>query len=190
MPSVKKWDILKRQSAFTNPWWDIVDETVRLPNGTTTHFYINHTRGGVIVFPVTEKGEVVFVRQYKHGARRILLELPVGRIEKSDRDPKRAAIRELREETGFAPGRTAFVRSFQIFSTSSTGKFWLYVVSGARLVGKPLPTPKEITDVVTVPLARVPGMLRQGKIHSIVHVGAAYAALDFLAKGRPAVRKK
>lgn len=176
----KKWKIVRSAPAFVNPWWRIVDETVILPNGSRTHFYVNHTRGGVIVFPVTEDGELVLVRQYKHGARKVLLELPVGRIEKSDRNTRAAALRELREETGYAPGRMALTRTFQIFSTSSTGKFWLYVARGCRRVGEPLDTPKEITDVVRVPLARVRALVRAGKIASLVHVGAIYAALDRL----------
>lgn len=171
------WKILKSEPAFVNPWWDIRDETVLLPDGSETHFFVNHTRGGVIAFPITEDGEVVLVRQYKHGARRILLELPVGRIEESDPDPETAAARELREETGYAPDRMEFVREFQIFSTSSTGTFWLYLARGCRKVGEPMDTPKEITEVVRVPLARLPDMLASGEIDSIVHVGAAYAAL-------------
>ncbi len=177
---LEKWKILKTEPAFTNPWWDIKDETVRLPDGSQTHFFVNHTLGGVIAFPITDDGEVVLVRQYKHGARKILLELPVGRIEESDADPETAARRELREETGYEPAAMTFVRGFQIFSTSSTGKFQLYVARGCRKVGEPMDTPKEITEVVTVPLRRVREMLAAGKIDSIVHVGAVYAALDWL----------
>jgi 8-oxo-dGTP pyrophosphatase MutT (NUDIX family) len=44
------------------------------------------------------------VRQYKHGAREILLELPGGLCDANE-PPEEAAQRELLEETGYAADR-------------------------------------------------------------------------------------
>ena len=46
-------------------------------------------------------GRLVLVEQYRHGAGRIMLELPAGDIDAGE-DPAAAAVRELAEETGFA----------------------------------------------------------------------------------------
>ena len=53
-----------------------------------------------MIVAVTKNYEVVFVRQYKHGASEVLLELPAGRI-KHGNTPEEEAVTELEEETGY-----------------------------------------------------------------------------------------
>jgi ADP-ribose pyrophosphatase len=179
---ISKWKILKSKVAFRNPWWEIRDEIVRLPDGSTAHFYVNHSCGGVAVFPVTENGRVVLVRQYKHGARAIVLELPCGHIDSSDGSRVAAARRELREETGYAAQKLTLIRAFPSFPTSSTSKIWIYIATGCRKVGAPKDTAKEITDTLTVSVTELRCLVASGRIASIMHVGAIYAALEHLKK--------
>lgn len=56
----------------------------------------------VNVIALTEAGEVVLVRQYRHGVEAATLEIPGGMIDEGE-TPEEAAVRELREETGYAP---------------------------------------------------------------------------------------
>lgn len=53
----------------------------------------------VNIVALTPEGQLVLVRQWRHGTRRFELELPAGMIE-PDETPEQAAARELREETG------------------------------------------------------------------------------------------
>ena len=55
----------------------------------------------VALVPIDGDGNVLLVRQYRHPAGRWLLELPAGGIDDRDADPAAAALRELREETGY-----------------------------------------------------------------------------------------
>ena len=55
--------------------------------------------GGVCVLPLTDKNEVLFVRQFRYPYSEVLLELPAGKLEYGE-DPFEAGKRELREETG------------------------------------------------------------------------------------------
>ena len=54
----------------------------------------------VQILPITANGEAVLVRQYRHGAQRITLEMPGGLIDPGE-DPATAALRECFEETGY-----------------------------------------------------------------------------------------
>ncbi len=54
----------------------------------------------VNIIPITTDGKVVLVEQYRHGNDEITLEFPAGLIE-TDEEPRIAAERECREETGF-----------------------------------------------------------------------------------------
>ena len=51
---------------------------------------------------MTDAGEIVLVRQYRHAIGRWAWELPAGSLKKGE-DPKEAAIRECHEEIGLVP---------------------------------------------------------------------------------------
>ena len=65
--------------------------------------YVEHA-GGVTIVPVDNQMRIYFVRQYRHPAREILLELPAGSLENGE-DAESCARREAREEIGMSPGR-------------------------------------------------------------------------------------
>ena len=52
------------------------------------------------IIPITTNGEVILVNQYRFGMEKSSLEIPGGMSDPGE-DPKVAAIRELKEETGF-----------------------------------------------------------------------------------------
>ena len=75
-------------------------DTVTLPNGhEDLREYCKHN-GGVCVLPLTDDGDVICVHQYRYAHREITLEIPAGKLERTDTDIRAAALRELREETG------------------------------------------------------------------------------------------
>ncbi|HKU81524.1 MAG TPA: NUDIX hydrolase, partial [Candidatus Tumulicola sp.] len=56
----------------------------------------------VTIIATPARDEIVLVRQFRHPAGRALWELPAGTAEPGE-DPMAAAVRELREETGYRP---------------------------------------------------------------------------------------
>jgi hypothetical protein len=74
---------------------------LRTPDGRETKFDIIEHGGSVVIVPVDQDGNLLFVRQYRHAAGVDLLELPAGTLEENE-NPAVCAAREIREETGFA----------------------------------------------------------------------------------------
>ena len=75
-------------------------DTLRLADGATYTREIVEYGTAVVLVPVADDGRLLMVRQYRHPARRWLLELPAGGVDERDASPEAAALRELREETG------------------------------------------------------------------------------------------
>lgn len=76
-------------------------DKVELPNGRQSTREIVEHPGGVCIAPLTDEGELLFVRQYRSPYRRVVLELPAGKISPGE-DPLACGKRELREEAGVA----------------------------------------------------------------------------------------
>jgi ADP-ribose pyrophosphatase len=55
-----------------------------------------------MIVPVTADGRLVLVRQYRHNLKAHVIEFPAGTISEGE-EPEAAALRELEEETGYAP---------------------------------------------------------------------------------------
>jgi 8-oxo-dGTP pyrophosphatase MutT (NUDIX family) len=63
-----------------------------------------HHPGACAVVALTQRGEVVLVRQIREAVREALLEIPAGILDVEGEDPASCAARELLEETGFRAG--------------------------------------------------------------------------------------
>lgn len=87
-----------------------VDE-VLLPDGRVSTREVVEYSGAVAIVPLTDKREVVLVRQYRHPVGRELIEIPAGKIEPGE-EPVACARRELSEEVGLEAGRLDYLGKF------------------------------------------------------------------------------
>lgn len=77
-------------------------DRIALPDGReATREYMRHI-GAVCVLPIDKFGVVHCVRQYRYPHAKVLLEIPAGKLDSKTEDHASAALRELREETGFS----------------------------------------------------------------------------------------
>ena len=67
------------------------------PEETFRRLVVEHP-GAAIVLAVDEDERVCCIRQYRHAAGGLLIELPAGICDEADEDPQVTAERELREE--------------------------------------------------------------------------------------------
>jgi len=122
----------------------------------------------VQILPITADGEAVLVRQYRHGARRVTLEMPGGLMDTGE-DPAAAALRECLEETGYR-GRTA--HPLGVVSPNPalfTNRLFTFYATGVERVQDVQNVGTEVTEVVLVPVADLEELLLAGEIdHALV----------------------
>lgn len=78
-----------------------VDRKVNPRNEHEQDFYIINAPDWVNVVATTADDELILVQQFRHGSGSIELEIPGGVMDPDDMSPVEAALRELREETGY-----------------------------------------------------------------------------------------
>lgn len=85
-------------------------DTLRLDDGREiTRDVVVHP--GAVVVVAVDRGELLFVRQYRHAAGEALLELVAGTREPGEA-PAVTAAREIQEEAGFKAGKLTKIGEF------------------------------------------------------------------------------
>ena len=132
-------------------------DSFRLADGREARMEVVEHAEVVHVLPVDEDGKLLLVRQYRAAAGKELLETPAGGIEPGE-DPKEAAQRELREETGYRAENFRLLSSVYSSPGFCTELNHLFVATG--LSYDPLdPDADEDISLVPVSLAEAEGLL-------------------------------
>ncbi len=137
----------------------------------------------VNVVPLTEKGEVVMVRQYRHGAGEISLEIPGGIVDPGE-EPAEAARRELLEETGYEARSIEPLGGVNPNPAIFGNRLHTFLARGARPVGPIQNEGTEETVVELVAQAELRRLVRSGVVDHALVVSALHL-LDLAREAAP-----
>lgn len=175
---IERWKTLKSYNVFEHKWYTLRRDHVELPNGLVMDDYFVSVRPNVVLtFPVTEDGHVLFVRQYKHAAGDIFIELPGGVIDEHETDPLEAAKRELLEETGYTSDDVEPMLQVIDNPTKDTNKVYYFLARNVRETAEQDLDESEHIEVLKVPLQEVEQMVLSGQVNVAGSVALCLLAL-------------
>lgn len=153
---------LSRDEKFCGKIIDVHVDQVELENGEVTFREVVDHPGGVCVVAITDKDEVLMVRQFRYPYGQILREIPAGKLERGE-DPFEAVKREQMEETG--TGAEEYVYLGDLYPTpgycSEIIRIWACRVS---TYGEPDPDDDEFLEVDRVPMEQAVAEIMENKI--------------------------
>jgi len=129
-----KWKVLKSEYLFKRPWLTVRRDCVELPNGSLNpEFYVLEYPDWVNIIAITDEGEFVMEKQYRHGLGKTCFEIPAGVMEKGE-TPLEAAKRELQEETGYGEGEWEEVLTLSGNSSTTNNLTHCFIAEGVRKI--------------------------------------------------------
>lgn len=109
---MQKPEIISNEEIYKGRIFQVSLATVREGEVTYQREIISHP-GSAVIVPVFADGTVALVRQYRHPARKYLLELPAGSLAPGE-DPEAGAHRELEEEIGVRAAKIEKLTEFYV----------------------------------------------------------------------------
>ena len=180
---VKKWN--RRLSKILNSYRIFntrKDTSVSPQTGNEHEFYVIESEDWVNVVAVTDKEEIVLIKQYRHGIMDLTIEIPGGMVE-SGEDPLESAKRELLEETGYESDRWIMIGTVNPNPAIMNNRCYSYLALDAVDSGFQRLDGTEDIDVTTLPIDKVYELISKGEItHSLV-----ICALHFYCKHKNGV---
>jgi ADP-ribose diphosphatase len=171
--------LLESEKIFKGVIFDVERDRLRDEGGVEIIREVVRHPGGAGALPVFDDGRVALVKQYRHPARRELLEIPAGKIEHGE-TPEICAAREVEQETGFRPGRVEKLLEFYSTPGFCEEKLYVYVATELTPSAQALDH-DEFVEVVYLPFAEAVKMAECGDIEdSKTIIGLLSAAKRFL----------
>lgn len=175
---IAPWRTLRSELIFDHRWYKLRRDHVALPSGQELDDYFVSVRPDVVlVFGVTADQQVLLVRQYKHAAADIFLELPGGVVDEGEPTPLAAARRELLEETGYAADELELLLEATDNPTKDTNRLYFFLARNARRVAEQNLDETENIEVLTVPLTEIEALVLSGQIRVAGSVALCLLAL-------------
>lgn len=181
----KPWIILKSTYRLQTPWLSVREDQCKLPNDSILDSYYVVERkniGGVIGF--TKNKEVVCNYQYRHGVGQVMLEIPLGMIEK-DEDPQAASAREFEEETGYVGTEYIALPAIRPNSGLQSETAYIFLAFDVVPEGEREDSPTEEIVNRLIPIAEFDRMVGAGELPSMWTIAAWHLAKAWLEKNKP-----
>lgn len=96
--NIMKPEIISTETIYKGKVFDVYEAEIRDNSVEYRREIVSH-HGSAVIVPVFADKTVALVRQYRHAARKYLLEIPAGTLNKEE-NPEQGALRELEEEIG------------------------------------------------------------------------------------------
>jgi ADP-ribose pyrophosphatase len=141
----------------------------------------------VNILAFNDAGELLLIRQFRHGIGEVTLEIPGGLVDEEDGSLEKAAGRELMEETGYSADAWDNIGWVHANPAYQNNRCHFFVARGARKTGaQHFDADENILDVLFLPMDEVYEKLRRCEITNSMVVAALahYMARvgDFRAK--------
>lgn len=167
MPKI--WKTLEKTSLLKSPFFELFKERVETFHNKIMESYYRMELGDwVQVVARTVEGEYVMIEQYRHGNKKMHLEIVGGAVDPGE-EHLLAAKRELLEETGYEGKDWVLLTESFPNPALQNNKMYTYFADNVKKVSEQALDPYEEIEVVLMSEEQLKEQVNQGNIdHSLI----------------------
>lgn len=172
---IRPWQVLSSRYVYARPpYMTLREDTVLLPNGARIQdYFVFEYPDWVMTLAVTRQGDLVLIRQYRHGIGQVHLELAAGVADPGE--PLLAsAQRELLEETGYGGGTWQLWLKASANPATHTNTSHIYLAEGVEKLREQNLEDTEDIAVEVLPAQQVHQLLLDGEVFQALHAAALW----------------
>ena len=177
-----KWTVLSSTYIHKGPWATLRTDKCEMPDGRIVpEYFVLEYPNWANAVALTQEGKILMVRQYRHAANIVSLEIPGGVIE-ADENPEEGMRRELLEETGYHFNNMEPLCVIYANPSTANNKTFCYLATdGVKVQEQALDDHEElIIEEYTV--EGVKQLLAENKIAQALHCTALFYALGKMGR--------
>jgi ADP-ribose pyrophosphatase len=170
------WKVNSVKKVYSNDLIELYEDSLDL-NGIEKVYTRAVRKDYSTVVPFVSN-EILVIKSYRYLVDSIQIEIPSGYIDEGE-SPKEAAIRELKEETGYSAKDVISIGHYTLDYSMFDQRGNLFVAYGLVKVGNQSLGIMEKIDVERMSIKEIKRLLFEGKILNAASIVALYRALDF-----------
>jgi ADP-ribose pyrophosphatase len=172
-----EWKTISSTYIHEGPWATLRSDKCEMPDGRIVdQYYVLEYPNWANAVAITEDNKIIMVRQYRHAANIVSLEIPGGVIE-SGEDPEEGMRRELLEETGYQFEHVELITTVYANPSTANNKTFCYLATGGKKVQEQELDEHEQIVVEEYTIPEVKQLLAENKIAQALHCTGLFYAL-------------
>jgi ADP-ribose pyrophosphatase len=177
---MKPWKRIEPTIKTKIDYHEVIIKLFELPDGKTATRATFLGEGGRAagVIAVTTDNKIIVGHQFRPGPEKMMIEIPGGYVDDGE-DPEQAAIRELREETGYVAGNVTSLGAFPK-DAYVNGTWYYYLATDCELTHDQALDHDEFVDLELMSIEDFIANAKKGNMTDPFAVLAAYDQLKEL----------
>jgi 8-oxo-dGTP pyrophosphatase MutT (NUDIX family) len=177
-----KWKTLSSEYLSRHRYFTARKDKCETPEGNIVdEYFVVELPTTCCAVAITEQGEVLMVRQYRHPIEEAILEIPGGFVDENE-TPEQAVKRELKEETGYEFSTIKKVGKIAANPGVLNNFTFLFLAQGGIKTGEQTLDTNELIEIEKISLQELKTLFLENKMLQSLHANCIFYALRELGE--------